>query len=431
MWSGIWYNIVQMQSGIRVVAYEGGALRELSTEESSREAVLALPFSRLIVKMIRVPAESAGDLVGYAKPILQAMCPYPDEELTVSCEVMRETSEGTLVLAAALVESTAEDICEVLDARGLDITRVDAIELGIVRGLWGSIAKDDARRILVIRGVEGISLLVMDGDLPCAVRSVENEEDLSRQVMFLLLEAEDFDGAKGLEEIVAVGELGLDEIADLASVRRLEVGEDAGLAGVQERSNEAGALNVLPVSWAEVLEESRLKAKLVKGLSIAGGIWVLIMGVLFGGPMVYGMMTEHEKGLSAEHREKYEEVKTQKADVQFVKRCSDHTRGALEVMRAMNECLPGDMTVTRFEITNGGEEGDGNKGAAVSALKVSGECETQEGVLKFEENMRAYVLAGEEDNLFLNVTVGKTASSKNRWKVDLGCTVSERKGDVQ
>ncbi len=418
-----------MQSSIRVVAYEGGVLRELSTEESSREAVLALPFSRLIVKMIRVPAESADDLVGYAKPILQAMCPYPDEELTVSCEVMRETGEGTLVFAAALVESTAEDIGAALDEQRLNITRVDAIELGIVRGLWSSIAKDEARRILVIRGAEGISLLVMDGDLPCAVRSVENEEDLSRQVMFLLLEAEDFGGAKELGEIVAVGELVLDEIADLAPVRRVEVGEDAGLAGVQERSNEAGALNALPASWGEVLDESRLKAKLVKGLSIAGGIWALIMAVLFGVPMVYGMMTDHQNDLREDHKGKFEEVKAQKADVQFVKKCSDHTRGALEVMRAMNVCLPGDMTVTRFEFTNGGEDGNEGRGAGVVALKVSGECETQESVLKFEENIRAYALEGEDENLFSNVTVGRTASSKNRWKVDLGCTVSERKGD--
>ena len=130
-----------MLPSVRVVAYEGGALRELSVESDSREAVLALPLSRLIVRMIRVPSESAGDLVGYATPILQAMSPYPDETLTVSCEVMRETSEGTLVLAAALLESSTDDICEALDAKKLNITRVDALELGLCVGFGGRLRR--------------------------------------------------------------------------------------------------------------------------------------------------------------------------------------------------------------------------------------------------------------------------------------------------
>ena len=66
------------------MAYEGGTLRTLPASENTREAVLALPLSRLIVRMIRVPTESVNDLVSFATPILQAMSPYPDEALTDS-----------------------------------------------------------------------------------------------------------------------------------------------------------------------------------------------------------------------------------------------------------------------------------------------------------------------------------------------------------
>ncbi len=400
-----------MLPSVRVVAYEGGALRELSVESDSREAVLALPLSRLIVRMIRVPAERASDLVGYAAPILQAMSPYPDEELTVSCEVMRETSEGTLVLAAALLESSADDICEALDAKKLNITRVDALELGIVRGLWSSIAKDDARRILLVKGADGISLLVMDGDLPCSVRSLSNEEELAREVMLSLLEAEDFDGAKDLAEIVCVGDLGLDAIADLAEVRRVEVGADAGLAGVQERSNEPGVLNALPLSWKEVLEESRLKAKLVKGLSIAGGIWILIMAVLFGVPMVYGFMTDHMKGLSKDHQKKYIEVKDMRDKVKLVQKYSDHSRGALEVMKAVSDRLPGDIILSTWNFKR--EEG----------VRVAGEADTSESVWKLEDQMRALAPEGEgAEPVFKVVDMnGPTAIKGGRQKFDLNC----------
>ena len=404
-----------MVPSVKILAYEGGALRELPTKESSREAVLALSFSRLIVRMVRVPAESANDLVGFATPILQAMSPYPDEPLTVSCEVVRETSEGTLVLAAALPESSADDICEALDEKKLNVTRVDALELGIVRGLWSSIATDDARRLLLVKGADGVSLIVMDGDLPCAVRALSSEGDLSREVMLSLLEAEDFDGARELAEIVAIGDLGLDEIADMAPVRRVEVGEDAALIGVQMRSDEPGTLNALPQSWKEVLDESRLKAKVVKGLSIAGGIWILIMAVLFGVPLAYGFMTSHQKELCKEHRKAYEAVKEMRDKVKLVQKYSDHSRGALEVMKAVSDRLPGEVTLTSWNFKR--DEG----------VKVSGESDTSEGVWKFEDQMRALAPEGEdEEAVFKKIELkGPTTIKGGRQKFDLDCKYEE------
>ena len=396
-----------MSPSVQIVAFEGGSLREFSRDENSREAVLALPLSRLLARMIRVPSEQANDLVGYAKPIIEGMCPYPDEELTVSCEVMRETAEGTLVLAAALVESTADDICEALDAKKLNITRVDALELGIVRGLWGSIAKDEARRILLIRNVDSISLLVMDGDLPCVVRSVTNEGELPREVMLSLLEAEDFDGSKELGEIVCIGDLGLEEIADLAPVRRIEVGEDAGLAGVQERSSEAGALNALPASWGEVLEEARLKGKLVKGLSIAGGIWILIMGVLLGVPVVYGFMTEHEKDLCKEHAKSYKAVADMQAKVELVQKYSDHSQGALEMLKAVSDRLPGDVTMSEWTFVRG------------EGIRGKGQADTKEGVWKFEDEIRKLARVGKDaEPIFKTVKVDGPSGNKNAFSFE-------------
>ena len=40
----------------QVVAFEGGSLRVLASGAKGREAVLALPLSRLIAKMVRVPS---------------------------------------------------------------------------------------------------------------------------------------------------------------------------------------------------------------------------------------------------------------------------------------------------------------------------------------------------------------------------------------
>ena len=104
-----------MAEGVQTAAFEGGVLRLLDSGLKAREAVLALPLSRLIVKMVRVPEENRGDPAAFATPILQAMSPYPDEPLTVSCEAVRESERGLVVLAAALPESAADDIGAALE----------------------------------------------------------------------------------------------------------------------------------------------------------------------------------------------------------------------------------------------------------------------------------------------------------------------------
>ena len=124
-----------MPKGVQVVAYEGGALRSLVSGETGREAVLALPLNRLIVKMVRVPAGE--DPVEVSRAVLQKASPFPDEPLTVSYETVSEDENGSSVLAAALPEGAADDIGEALDAAKLNVTRVDSLALGQLRGVWG------------------------------------------------------------------------------------------------------------------------------------------------------------------------------------------------------------------------------------------------------------------------------------------------------
>ena len=298
-----------MASTVQVAAFESGSLRLLASGKPSREAVLALPLSRLLVRLVRVPAESREDPCGFAAPLLRAMSPYPDEPLTVSCELVREAADGAVVVAAALPESAADDIAEALDAAKLNVTRVDALALGAVRGLWSAIGGGDERRLLLMKGADCISLLIIDGDAPSAIRAVSAASDLRREVMLSLLEAEDFGGVKSLSEIIVTGDFSADGLEDLAPIRRVEIGEDAALVGVAERSADANALNALPESWRQVLDESRLKKKLTRGLAVAGGVWLLVMGILFGVPMGYGFMTDRQKSLSKEHRRAYAAVK--------------------------------------------------------------------------------------------------------------------------
>ncbi len=399
-----------MADSVQVAAFEGGELRVMASKEKSNEAVLGLPLSRLIVKMVRVPEESRGDPSAFAAPILQAMSPYPDEPLTVSCETVRETERGMVVLAAALPESASDDIAEALDAKKLNVTRIDALALGTLRGVWSALGQGDERRLVLIGGPDCVSAVVIDGDMPSAIRAISSQSDMKREVMLSLLEAEDFGGARDLSEIVCVGEVPSDGLETFAPIRKIEVGEDAALVGVAERALESDSINALPASWQEVLEETRFKSKLKGRLFVAGGLWAAIMLVLFGVPIVYGYLTDHQKALCREHSRQYRAVAEMRDKVKLVQKYSDHARGALEIMKAVSDRLPQGVTLNSWSFRR--DEG----------VKVSGEADEAEFVYKFKDNMSE---AGSEDgdeSVFASVTLnGPSAGRGGKQKFDLEC----------
>ena len=425
-------------------------MRVLASGERSREAVLALPLNRLLVKMVRVPQDE--DPVAFSEPVLKGLSPFPDDTLTVGCETVRDDENGRIVIAAALPEGAADDIGEALDAEKLSVVRIDSLALGQLRGVWNALGESSGRRLVLLDSPDCLSCIVLDGDQPSAIRAITDRSNLWREVTLLLLEAEDFCGARKLDEIVLVeaesgeayppseascvagamrgealplqdkdepstSESGRDSassfsaLAAFAPIRRITVGADAALVGVAERAADEGGLNALPESWRELLEETRFKAKLVKCLAVAGGVWLLVMAVLFGVPTVYGFMTDHQKSLSKQHQRQYAAVKEMKAKVDLIHKYSDHARGALEIMKALSDRLPAGVTLSGWNYNR--DEG----------VRVSGDSDTTDAAYAFKDEMDA-MSEGEDGNgarIFGTVELNGPNASKGGYRFDLNC----------
>ena len=408
----------------QVAAFEGGKLRVLASGVKSREAVLALPLNRLLVKLVRVP--QGEDPVAFSEPLLKAMSPFPDDALTVGCETVREDENGRVVIAAALPESAADDIGEALDAEKLSVVRIDSLALGQLRGVWGALGESSKRRLILLNSSDCLSCIVLDGDQPSAIRAITDRANLWREVTLSLLEAEDFGGTRKIDEIVVVsGESEKSEesetseesedpfnvLAAFAPIRRITVGSDAALVGVAERAADEGTINALPESWRELLEETRFKAKLIRGLAVAGGIWLLAMAVLFGVPLVYSFMADHQKSLSKQHQRQYSAVKEMKAKVDLIHKYSDHARGALEIMKALSDRLPEGVTLSGWSYKR--DEG----------VRVSGDAETAEATYAFKDAMDALADGeeGEGERIFGLVNLNGPNASKGGYRFDLDC----------
>lgn len=400
-----------MTKEARIVAFVGNELHYLQTVSGGREAVLALPLNRLLVKMVKVPSDV--EAAEFCTSVLQGINPFPDEPLTVSCETVRETEDGSVVIAAALPESSADDIGEALDAEKINVVRIDALVFGELRSIWNSLAVGETRKLVIVGSGEASSVLVLDADMPVSVRAIAQGGDLTRETMLSLLEAEEFGGARVLEEIVLVGDVEFESA--LAPVRRLPgVSLEDALAGVRERSEEGTSLNALPESWREVLEETRFKAKLAKSLAVAGTVWALVMGVLFGVPLVYGFMADKQKSLSRAHRSRYSEVSGMREKVKLVQKYSDHSRGALEIMKALSDRLPEGIELSSWNFER--ENADEGRGG----VTISGEADSANLVYEFKDEMSELKIG--DENLFGTVNLrGPTAGRGGKQRFDLEC----------
>ena len=392
---------------------KNGELELHPSASKDPEAVLALPLRRFVAKVLFVPQDAESSVDEMATAAIKEMSPFPDENPTVSVEILTETEAGKFVLAAALPESSADDIAEMLDAAKKQVTRIDATVLGVLRNVWGEISAP-GRRIVLVAEDGDAALAVFDGELLASIRAVSPGADLRREAIMGLLEAEDLIGPGEVEEVVAVGEAGTEGLESFGAVRRIDApAEETVLGTLSERALEQGTMDPLPETWREVLRETRFKKKLKKHLVVAGVVWALAMGGIFGVPAVYGFMTDRVAAMSKEHSRRYREVSEMRDKVRLVRKYSDHARGLLEVMKAVSDRLPDGVELTSWNFRR--EEG----------VKFSGEADAAPSVYEFKDKLSDIAFVdgdGDGDKLFAEVSLtGPSAGRGGRQRFDMDC----------
>lgn len=392
-----------------------------------------------------------------ALPLLKAASPFPDETPAVSCEVVRETASGAIAIAATLPSGSSDDIADALDAAKLNITRIDALPLGVLRTMWPQIAQGgagDARRIVAVAGEDGYALFVTDGEAPVALRALPFECNLRHEAMLSLLRAEDFAGPAPVAEVVLIDQTPVaasaapaaddsfaaadgeaapaapagasfpasagEDFSVFGPVRRLVAPEGAAVAGVAERSLEPGSLNALPAEWAEVLDETRFKRKAGRILAAAGCLWLLAMAAIAGGPFVYGFMTDRLETVRRQHRSAYNKVNEKKRQVEAVRLVSNHDLGALESLRVVASAMPEQILLSKWNFKRG------------EKLSFSGTAEDgdQQKVYNFKDGLAGVMLSqiseNEEDGetpFFADVALPRGVVSRGSKAVfDIECS---------
>ena len=399
-----------------------------------------MPLKSLLVKVSRTSVEDRDRLSEMASEEIGTVSPFPDETPVTGTETVAETDRELVSVIAALPEAGAAEIGDALDEAMVRVLRTDVTALGWLRTLWSQISPDVGRKVVLMDFDDGWDMVVLDESAPSLLRGLGRMTDpaeLGREVMLSLLRA---GVATETKEIVIFSKTPVDEgivarLSQLAPVRSVPLmgngergtgngesgtgNEEAlfgGVEGVARRTQEGSSLDVTPADWTELRTEARFKKKLIAFLAAAAAGWVLLMGVLFGVPFVYGQMTERQKTLSKRHARAYGEVKEMRDKVKLVQQYSDHARGSLEMLKAVSDRMPEGITLTSFTYRRG------------ERLSIVGEAQQPTDVYEFK-NALTEAATEDDEKLFTEVTLTGPSQSRGVHKFSIeGSFVSEEEG---
>ena len=342
------------------------AFHEAAATFKTREFILSVPLSRLLVKVLRLPVDAREDLEEKAQDELQKISPFPDEPLVAGVETVAETDTEIVALVAALPEAAAEDISAALAAAKVRVTKTDMTALGRLRAFWPQIcAKEGVSRRLVLMNLDdGWDVIVLDDGAPVFLRGLGGEartpDELARDVTLSLLQGEASGGVRPIGDVVVfsaepVDAATLEKLATFGPVRMAETASDEfeSAEGVAQRAAEGATCDVTPATWTMALREARFKKKLTVGVSAAMAVWLAVMGVFFGVPFVYGQLTARQSAQSRRHQPAYKEAKSIQTKLDMVKGYSDREHGALMLLKRISDAMPegDDIRLREFRYT--------------------------------------------------------------------------------
>ena len=407
------------------------ALKDASKRFGANEVVLSMPLSSLLVKVARTSVDERDSLSETAGAELGKVSPFPDETPVAGIETVAETDRDLVTMFAALPESGAADIGDALDEAKVRVLRTDITALGWLRTLWPRIVSqslDSSRRVVLMDLDDGWDVIVLDENSPSLLRglgTISDPAELGREMTLSLLQA-GMSVESGEIVVFTKREVSEDVVVRLKAfapvrIERVEeIDANWGVDGVARRTLEGATLDVTPNDWSDLREESRFKKKLATFLTVAAAGWVVVMGTLFGGPIVYYQLTEHQKTICKRHSKAHKEVKEMRDKVKLVQQYSDHARGTLEMLKAVSDRMPEGVTLTSFNYRRG------------EKLSISGEADQPTVVYDFKNALTEaeIILAqaeegsdkeAETEKLFAEVTLTGPSKSRNTHKFSIEC----------
>ncbi len=392
------------------------SLTQARTTLQAANAVLALPTSLLLLRILRLPTLAQDELAEAILLQMDKLSPFPGDELAIGWEVLTADDEQLTIFAAAVPDRHMQLIDQACAQSGVRVLRVDVALLA-----WWQVLRDqrllnagDGRQAVLLQQGDEWDLLVLDHGLPVLARGLGRPvepEDLARELTLSLFQAEMEVGNLPLQEVLLVSATppppaivaAISATVDV-EVRGLPTPDTAtAAAGVCQRTIAGASLDLTPKSWNQREQTELARRRIVRGLAAAFGLWAALVAVLVLGPSATDQMTNWQKRRLSVIAAEHQQVHDMRERVRLIRRYMDRSGSLLESLRTICAAQPAGVELSEFSY-------DREKG-----VKLKGDATIRELVYSFKEQVET---TAPFRACRLGAVVSTPGSSKNRFEMD-------------
>ncbi len=401
-----------ISSGGEEAQQAGAKLREALGAVKGDVAV-SLPSDQVLLRMLDLPTTDPAEIEGMVGLQIDKLSPFPVENMVVAHDVISRKESGVTVAGIAVRRDIVNHASELLKAASIVPTRVDVNSL-----VWWKLIRasgsllDEGRQVFIIfRGPSSEFVVVRDGE-PLLFRAFVRQagqddasfmaeicEELGYTLMSLELEHGAFHDFS-----VSLWYSGILDEEVLSKPRQLGGGNlesnslDTlpGLAeGAASRCMDEEAIDLTPADLIHERGRRAFRKTLFRTLAGVGAVWLLSLGVLFGGVAVQKARLRSVQGSIAEINDAAMGVRELRRKVRTISLYTDRSRSALECLREVSIKQPSGVDLTTFHYKK------------ADTLTIGGEASGVNLVYDFKKNM-------DTSSLFEGVTLDGPKRSRGK-----------------
>ena len=361
--------------------------------KSTGDITLGIPTDQVLMRVLTLPTADDEDIPGMVELQIDKLSPFPIENMVVSHELLKRDDTTSTVLVAACQIANIEKKGAILNGAGVKARRVDVEIMGWWRSLLesGSV-KETGTHVIVLMTGEIPTMIIVDGGVPAAFRSLKGCEglgdadlgaELRREIEYTLMSRELVEEKMGAPAIAIWrrGEPGpqLLEAVKEASGANVTGHDLSSLMpsshGMALRASGDGRIDLTPATWTQEREAKQFKSRMIVAAAGAFGVWLL----LFGGASGYYQFEKSRLSKLDSEREKLREPATEvrllRRRVRMVEAYLDHSQSALECLREIAKVQPDGVDLTSYFYKKG------------ESVKIVGQGKNVDMVLTFKAEL--------------------------------------------
>lgn len=341
---------------------------------TAADFVLALPSSDVLMERMTLPSKDREELDGMVRLQLEKTLPFPPEEITCSYDVIRESENDSVVVAAAVHTSELEArVAPLREERELP-SRVSMFASHIAAVCPEGVV------LAVYREQERLMVLISENQKPAFLHGMvaPDPAGMEFELVHVLFSAE-MEGIPTAFDAVRIDR----SCAEFGAVIEKTAKVLAEPLPMEELPLDAGS-DLLPQVWRQEVRRLERVRHFRQRIIAAAALYFVLILLAVGYVVLLRHRVSRLESRLVKERPRLEELQAQQARWNALAPAVDPARFAVEVLYQTLQSLPESVTINQFEYGPGQFLVVGEAGSAAAAIQFAEKLRKNPGLEAFK-----------------------------------------------